>query len=332
MKQLIRPLFSYAGSLYHRTRALPWVWERLLNREARRLWQEQAALLPPGGEAIVRTLRERGIATAHISDFFPPHVFAELAGFVRERWATPEVQARARTHTELMAAEERRTGGPKKVFLVNLWEGESSDADQGKPALDLAHPFTRFSLSQPILAIANAYLGMFSKFRAWRLEATIPTPGGVRARSSQRWHRDEEDRKLVKVFLYLNDVDEAAGPFMYLARSQEGGRWRNIFPLVPPRGTRAMSGDEDSKIPVKDMAVMTGPAGTIIFCDTSGLHKGGLATGKVRFMYTSVHTSSASPWPIRYAYPQRLSPDGLSSQARYAVENDPDQRPPRWYR
>lgn len=324
MKRFARAAVSVAGSYYYRTRALPWIWTNILNRSACRCFDEHPAVLSPKAESVLAALRQTGIASAHISDFFPPGVYEELSGFVRERWADPEVQASARAHTEQLRSEAARAGGPKKVFLVNLWAGE--------PVLDLGHPFIRFSLGDPILAIVNSYLGMCSKFRAWRLETTIPTPAGVRARSSQRWHRDEEDRKLVKVFLYLNDVDERGGPFTYLQHAHEGGRWRNLFPLAPPRGTVAMPGDEDEKIPTGDVRVMTGRTGTMIFCDTSGLHRGGLASDKIRFMYTSVYTSGASPWPIRYRYPQGFSADGLSPQARFAVTNDPSQREPRYYR
>ena len=136
----------------------------------------------------------------------------------------------------------------------------------------------------------------------------------------------------MKTFLYLNDVDESAGPFMYVTGAHPDGKWAHLFPRVPPRGTLPMPEDVDSHIPWQDVHTCTGRAGTFILCDTSGLHQGGYAKSKHRLMYTSVYTTAAAPWPIRYRYPDGFRPDGLSALARFAVENDPRQRPPKYFR
>lgn len=327
VKDFARGALKVSGSYYHRLRATELVWRRLLNRDGVRRYRERPVELSPAGVAVLNTLREQGIAITHISEFFAHDVFEGLVRYTKSRWQSPEV---GQLLTERRLAY--RVGKPnvKKAFLVNLWPGD--------PVLDLAHPFIRFALSEPILSVVNAYLGMFSKFRAWRLETTIPMPANIRASSSQRWHRDEEDRKLVKVFLYLNDVDASAGPFMYLKHSHGTGKWRDIFPMVPPRGSLRMPPNEDEYIPQGDVIAATGSAGTMIFCDTTGLHKGGLATEKNRFMCTLVYTSSASPWPIRYRYPANvdifkyLNMTQLSPAARFAVENDSNQREPQFYR
>ena len=93
-----------------------------------------------------------------------------------------------------------------------------------------------------------------------------------------------------------------------------------------------MPENEDQIIPREDVAVMVGKAGTLIFCDTTGLHRGGFAVEGHRLMYTSVYASSASLWPIRYSYPAKFDPSGLAPEVRFAVENDPHQREPRYYR
>ncbi len=327
-KAIARTALTFLGSSYYRLRATKPLW-LTLNREARRLYQHHPQALSSPEAKAAQSLQETGIAVTAMSDFFPPGTFEALAHYARTRWQSPEVASAAGRHREVLTGTRAKTEASKKAFLVNLWPGE--------PVLDLSHPFIRFSLSDPILKIVNAYLGLWAKFRAWRLEATIPMPEGVGARASQRWHRDEEDQKLVKVFLYLSDVDEMSGPFMYLKHSHAGGKWRYIFPLAPPRGSRKMPPNEDGYIPKGDVLVCTAKAGTLIFCDTTGLHKGGLITagGESRLMYTSVYTSSASPWPIRYRYPSTwlgISPSGLSPMARYAAENDPNQREPRFYR
>ena len=321
IKRPIREAIFTLGSWYYRLSALEPVW-RLKNRQGRRLWRRYAAPLAPAEAALVRALCATGVASCRIDDLFPPAVFRELAAFAAGRWSAPEVQAVVGERRAIADAGEKPKG-LRKFFLVNLWDGP--------PVLDLSHQFLRFSLADPVLRIVAAYLGMVPKFRFWHLEATIPA-GRVGPLGSQRWHRDPEDRKLVKVFLYLNDVDESAGPFTYLAASHASGRWRGLFPLAPPRGSLPMPPNEDQQIPKGDVRAFAGRAGTLIFCDTTGLHRGGLARESPRLMYTSVYTSSASPWPIRYAYPERFSPSGLSAEAGYAVANDPGQQPPRFYR
>lgn len=332
VKRIARGALNFTGSCYYRLLASEPVW-RHRNRGARREYLRHPAKLAAAEEAAARSLDEQGIALAHISDFFGPGVFDELSSYVRRRWQDPAVQAEVAPHTAILAGTGPK-GGVKKAFLVNLWAGEAAEGPL-KPMLDLAHPFTRFSISGPVLRVVNAYLGMFSKFRAWRLEATIPMPSAGRAASSQRWHRDPEDQKLVKAFLYLNDVDPAAGPFMYLRRSHLGGKWRDLFPMTPPAGSPRLppGANEGELIPKEDVLVSTGRAGTMIFCDTSGLHKGGFALERERLMYTSVHTTGASFSPIRYRYPSGFQlPADLSRDARFALINDPDQREPKYYR
>ncbi len=321
VKKPLREAVFTLGSWYYRLSALEPVW-RLKNRQGRRLWRRYAAPLAPAEAALVRALSATGVASGRMDELFPPAVFRELAAFAAGRWSAPEVQAIVRERRAIADAGEKPKG-LRKFFLVNLWDGPS--------VLDLSHPFLRFSLADPVLRIVGAYLGMVPKFRFWHLEATIPA-GRVGPLGSQRWHRDPEDRKLVKVFLYLNDVDESAGPFTYLAASHASGRWRGLFPLAPPRGSLPMPPDEDQYIPREDVRAFSGRAGTIIFCDTTGLHRGGLARERPRLMYTSVYTSSASPWPIRYAYPPGFSSRGLEPLAAFAVDNNPRQRPPKYFR
>ena len=52
-------------------------------------------------------------------------------------------------------------------------------------------------------------------------------------KASQRWHRDFNDRHLLKAFLYLVDVDEETGPFEYVAGSARGGPLRHHWPWRP---------------------------------------------------------------------------------------------------
>ena len=328
VKTPVRDAVFTLGSWYYRLSALEPIW-RLKNWNPRRLYRRYAPELRPAEAALALSLAADGVAVCHMDDLFPPEVFQGLLEMARARWSAPEVASAVRERAAIAASGEKPKG-VRKFFLVDLWDGPR-DPLGGRVLLDPAHPFIRFSLADPILRIVAAYLGMLSKFRFWHLEATIPA-GRVGPLGSQRWHRDPEDQKLVKVFLYLSDVDDSSGPFTYLAASHASGRWRHLFPLAPPRGSLPMPPDEDRFIPKEGVREFAGRAGTIIFCDTTGLHRGGLARESPRLMYTSVYTSPASPWPIRYAYPSNFNVAWLSPLARFAVANRPHQRPPKYFR
>lgn len=289
-----------------RTSALAW---HLLNFPSRISYVTGRRSLAPREVAIVRDLATSGIAIAHISELFPSSVFADLQGYVLDRLASSRVRAELEHQDRSPDIQSKR----KSSFLVDLWEGEHR--------LDPEHPFHRFSLSKPVLGVVSAYLGMLPKFREFFLQATVPIPSGTAAYSSQRWHADPDDRKLVKVFLYLNDVDETAGPFTYIRFSHGRGKWRRAFPYAPKRKSRHPdSAFIDVHIPPEDRVVATGPAGTIIFCDTSGIHRGGYATGQSRIMYTSVYTTRASALPTRYpTAPVPFTAASLSRAASYAI-------------
>lgn len=320
IKSIIKKLLALAGSLYYRLRSADLIRRHVLNRSAIRLYHKYPANLSAAEKSAAESLRDTGLAIAHISDFFPPAVLNELTVYANQRWKNPQVQEKVKQRDMFMMGDKKID---KNFFLIELWDGEY--------VLDLNNSFLKLSLSSPILNVVNSYLEMLAKFRHYRLQVTIPMPEDMRAYASQQWHRDPEDKKMVRVFLYLNDVDESAGPFTYLRYSHMGGKHRRLFPQHPPRGTYKLPADVDRFIPKDDVKVCTGKAGTIIFCDTSGLHRGGLAKSNKRFMYTNTYTAPASVWPIRYSYPENLETSSLSPTALYAIQNDPNQREPKYH-
>ena len=90
-------------------------------------------------------------------------------------------------------------------------------------AIGLDDPWFRAVASRRLLDIANTYLEMWSKLEYVDVWYSVPQPADAERISSQRWHRDYNDKHLLKVFLYLVDVDEHMGPFQYVPGSQPGG-------------------------------------------------------------------------------------------------------------
>ena len=100
--------------------------------------------------------------------------------------------------------------------------------------LGLDDPWFKAVSSHRLLDIANAYLEMWSKLEYVDVWYSVPQPAAAARISSQRWHRDYNDKHLLKVFLYLVDVDDTMGPLQYVAGSNPAAR-------MPTRGAGSRS-------------------------------------------------------------------------------------------
>lgn len=250
------------------------VWYAVLNRKARRIYRAHPTTLDAVQQRIVRDLKEKGIAITHLDELFPGERFLSV---FQKYVADNEGQA--------------KTKGTKP-FLKYFFDPV--------PEVDFSDPFFRFASSSRILDIVNAYIGMCAQFYFISLNRTLPVEKGMLPKKSQRWHRDFEDKKMCKMFIYLTDVDEEAGPFIYVERSQFGKRFGKKFPQQPPLGSYPPTEEVEQSIPSEVMKTYTGLVGTIVFCDTSGLHRGGYATAKERVMFTAGYRTEASPSETRY--------------------------------
>jgi hypothetical protein len=161
------------------------------------------------------------------------------------------------------------------------------------PTLDPLSVYARLALNKNVLGVANAYLGMHSRLRYYNIWHTLPTQ--IAPRESQLWHRDREDHLIVKVFVYLSDVDESGGPFTYAPGTHPKGHLRREAAYFL-EGTVKRSTDAQmcEVMSAEKWFKGIGPKGTIIFADTRGYHKGGLARKHARLMYTAMFTSFAS--------------------------------------
>ncbi|MGH7874351.1 MAG: phytanoyl-CoA dioxygenase family protein, partial [Candidatus Binatia bacterium] len=161
---------------------------------------------------IVDDLIRNGISVIHFNDLFPSQRFSELQKLT---------EAYLRENNEKINAIQGglRPGKAGKFYLVRLLGDE--------PVLDRQSPFVALSLSDEVLAVVCRYLGMFSRVIDMDLWCNVPTEGPDTY--SQAWHRDPDDRKLVKTFLYLQDVGETTGPFCYIPGSHNGGPFSRTF-------------------------------------------------------------------------------------------------------
>ncbi len=287
MGKLVRSYFKM------RTKLPVWLW---LNKKAIKLFNKNSPRIDETQKRIIDDLTKNGIAVTHVDELWPgENKLARLQNYAKE-------------------LEEAGTGEKtSKTFLTYLLPV--------KPVLDIENILIKLAVHEKVLAVINSYLGMFSKFYYFTLNITHPVPDGTNPEQSQRWHRDPEDIKMAKMFIYLNDVDEGTGPFIYVPQSNFGGKWNKIFPQRPPIGYYPPDGELEKIIPPGEIKKFVARAGTIIFADTAGLHKGGYATQKERVMLTVGYSSSSSPLAEQYSLPGNAKEkvEKLSPAQKYAI-------------
>ena len=255
------------------------------NRASRRHYEQHPPRLGQLQRHVVDEIDAHGYTTVS---------FGELLADDPLRLAVEEQGSNFIAATRRGLAEESGDGSgsdlrrrPGKEFLVRA---HSFDGVR----LGLDHAWFRACLSSRMLDVANAYLRMWSKLSYVDLWYTVPQQAETERVASQLWHYDFDDKHLLKAFLYLDDVDAGTGPFEYVAGSQPGGRYHEVRPWKPMGYGRFPEDEVQRHVPGEAIQTFTAPRGTLIFCNTSGLHRGGFATERARVLATATYCSPAS--------------------------------------
>jgi hypothetical protein len=253
--------------------------DRLLsNRSSRDRFRQAPAALDDVQQSILSDVRERWFSVQTFGSLFPEEHWHELVE-QRDRFV-------ASTEADLAAGGEHVRVRPGKEFVVRL---RSYGVELG-----LDDPWFRAAASHRLLDLANAYLEMWSKLAYVDVWYSVPQPAGTERISSQRWHRDYDDQHLLKVFLYLVDVNEEMGPFQYVAGSQPGGPYADAWGWQPLGQNYPSEEQLEARVPPSAVQTFTGPAGTLVFCNTAGFHRGGFSTTNPRVLATATYSSPAS--------------------------------------
>ncbi|MDH4177217.1 MAG: phytanoyl-CoA dioxygenase family protein [Thermoleophilia bacterium] len=279
------------------------------NRKARSRFRQDAPALDDVQRQIVDAVDASGFTVVPFAELFPePATWEELAREARSFVEHTE-QGLAAEATGGEGALRRRAG---KEFVVRRY---SYGVDV---ALD--DPWLRLGVSRRMLDVANASLRLWSKLEYFDLWYSVPQPQDASRVSSQRWHRDYNDRHLLKAFLYLVDVDAAMGPFQYVPGSAGSGPYAREWPWRPLGDNYPGDDELAARVPDSWVETFTGPAGTMVFCNTSGFHRGGLSTSDPRVLATWTYSSPASLASLtERSYRFTGSLDELDALQRFAV-------------
>lgn len=257
-------------SLMGRTKGSLW---KMMSRERVRRQTASGELPAPDGNSVSR-LRERGIVIGKTADFLGPQGLAALTAgdkLVRARLASKEVQ-------QLLA--DGRNAGQHKNYLIHLVDFHDT--------LPADHPLLALALDERLLRIVGDYLGMWPQLHAIGSWYNFPVDQDMKA--SQLWHRDPEDLKTVKVFIYLDDVGPNQGPFTYIPGSHPLGADCTLQP-VHKHPRRVLDDEMQTAFPKSRWLDCTGKAGTMIIADTVGFHRGGHVKEGHRLLVTFTYTS-----------------------------------------
>ena len=208
----------------------------------------------------------------------------------------------------------------KKDFLIRRYPRDKKKLPKEPAILPSDGAWLRYAAGDALLGIVNAYRGAQVKLVDFDLWYTIPVGGETERTDSQEWHRDPEDQHVVKVFLYFSDVDEDAGPFEYVRHSAEGFEYGHLWPWG--ESERYPPTDElEAAIPASERILATGPAGTIVICDTSGFHRGGYARTKPRILstHTYINKKITAERPERRKFTVDWREGELSDATRFAL-------------
>jgi hypothetical protein len=254
--------------------------------------------LTPVQQRALESLRREGLAMV---------TFTDLIGD-EELWA--ELAEEARAFVSGVKERPRELGDRKGQVAKDDFIMRASKIQGPSPPPVLL----RYALSDPLLGISNAYLGLRSKLTYVDMWYTAPSPGDADRVKSQRWHRDHIDPHIVKAFTYFSDVDGDAGALEYVRGSAPGGPYGELWASskaehYPPPGELERVVSPSASVRAE------GPAGTIVICDTGGFHRGGFGrTPRITANLTYVSPSALEAGRAKRRFevgdwvPRELSP------------------------
>lgn len=182
------------------------------------------------------------------------------------------------------------TGGDEAVLQANAladsFVAEARDRSASGQAFVIVPPervadypdIYLLGLQDRLLDIAEAYIGLPPAYDGVTINYTVADGSEV---STRKWHRDWEDRQMLKVAVYLHEVEESGGPFQLIRRHDPSHNEQMGFTyeLADDAAlTHRLGADYHD-----DVVSCSGPAGTVIFADTARFfHRGKPATDRDR--------------------------------------------------
>ncbi len=330
--------FNYTVSkvhteVYHRSRRIKHSvsWSLLDNPRSRRLFLARKPLLTPLQERLVEDLKTKGIAVTTAEDIgLNVEDWTRLRQEIdRFRQAAADVLANVSPST----VESLNYGALRhNIDRFRRFFGDSSNAQNDdyiikmnpeNSILSADDPLIKIGLGPIILNVVNSYFGLWSKMPYTDAWHSIPIPS--HRIGSMRWHRDGEDWKMMKVYLYCSDIDEDTGPMEFIPGTNyaatnhpANGPGREICEWKASHAKLYESDLIEQRFPPSARLKCSGTVGTLVFCDTAGFHRGGIPRANPRILAHWAFVTPASHWGHRFSVrPEEVA--SLSEAAQFAI-------------
>ena len=142
-----------------------------------------------------------------------------------------------------------------------------------------------WGLEERLLNIIENYIGLPIIYHGAHFRREIANGKIIGVR---QWHTDVEDHRMVRIILYLNDVNLNGGPFEYISKHST-----SLLRQILQYSSGFVSDKViKSLIPTADWKPCTGRSGTVIFSDTRNIfHRAKPPVAADRFSITFSYTS-----------------------------------------
>jgi hypothetical protein len=161
----------------------------------------------------------------------------------------------------------------------------------------------RIATDEKVLAVARHHLGgapAVVQMDAWWSLPERENPVGP-----QIFHRDRDDFRACKLFVYLSDVTSGDGPHIFVRGSHRQDMVREVLAAKGKTADPSMFFSKSSRSFADKLeglfgpavAEMTGPAGTCFLENTYGFHRGKVPTTGRRCVFQVLY--AAVPYPHR---------------------------------
>jgi hypothetical protein len=235
-------------------------------------------------EKILNDLRRDGFSLVHVEEVINIlNSFEEVKNFMNNLIQKEEIVHRAKL---LKLGNPVRDRTKYYEFQNQQLLGEGVSLDNS--------PILQFYLQDLFMDVAEEYLET-KEVRIRNCLAFYHPENPFPPANSQNWHRDTEDTKILKAFLYCNDVSEENGSLWYVKNSKHGSRNDYIWPNVGKAKHGYLDLESVMKIPYNDILKLEGKSGTICFFDANGFHKGGNVRSGYRISTHCCYLRSDAP-------------------------------------
>ncbi len=177
-------------------------------------------------------------------------------------------------------------------ILPSMGKDTYTDSSQNPPEIYIVShlpDFYNWGSEQRLLNIIEHYISLPVAYHGVQIRKDFLNKSQF---STMLWHRDSEDRRVIKIIIYLNDVEAKHGPFEYVPSSLTSINRLNFYRLYYKIYNSGINDETLNQIiPKAAWKSCTGSAGTVIIADTQRLlHRGTVRTQErstLFFVYTA---------------------------------------------